>query len=228
MARTCPKCYAKCPEADKFCGKCGSELEIADFNVSVMPHPPTKRGKPAKDFPIDTDSESSKQLIKSFIKRSEKCPHCGYPNAKGNTICVNCHKNLNKSSGRNIRRRENAPIQAPSNNSNGGEITISPYARHKCKLISIPEKGEEKIQDIVLEALKTTNVISLNRNNTDPGNNTISRSLHAIIKYADGKWTIIDKSINHNTFLQLNEPHTLKNGDVIILGDRRFKFVELS
>ena len=64
----------------------------------------------------------------------------------------------------------------------------------------------------------------LNRENLDEENMTLSGGEHAALAFKDGKWTIEDKSSNGATFVQANRPIELADGDMIILGQKIFRF----
>ena len=66
--------------------------------------------------------------------------------------------------------------------------------------------------------------ITLDRTMLDAGNNSISRSGHASIYQKDGKWYLENKTALRTTFIQVNGPMQLSDGDVVLLGDSLFKF----
>ena len=66
----------------------------------------------------------------------------------------------------------------------------------------------------------------LNRGNLEPDNFTISQKVQAIMACKDGKWYIKDQSPYKTTFVLASEEVPLKNGDVILMGNRRFVFSE--
>ena len=64
----------------------------------------------------------------------------------------------------------------------------------------------------------------LNRENTDPSNQTITSQTQAIVKKDGDKWVITDQSALQSTFVQASRPIELQNGDLILLGDQLFRF----
>jgi hypothetical protein len=66
--------------------------------------------------------------------------------------------------------------------------------------------------------------VELNRENLEEENNTITGKLQAIVEFKDGKWFLTDKSRLNTTFIHPSVPTELKPGDIILFGDRQFKF----
>ena len=64
----------------------------------------------------------------------------------------------------------------------------------------------------------------LNRDNTDPGNTTITSQVQAELVFEDGAWYICDKSAQQTTYVHAGRKTRLEKGDIIILGNRRFEF----
>jgi hypothetical protein len=108
-----------------------------------------------------------------------------------------------------------APFKKPADMMNK---TINPYGKKTIKLIRLAPDGQETQ---VIE-LSETEVV-LNRSNLDPGNNSLSGSSHAILKYSGGTWHLSDTSSFNNTFIYAGKDYPLKNGDIILLGDCKFK-----
>lgn len=101
--------------------------------------------------------------------------------------------------------------------------TIDPYRQvkgHSCSLKILPRENETK--DITIE-LGGDQVI-LNRDNLEPGNNTITGKQQAMIEYIDGDWYITNKSTQETTFLLIKGSLKLNDGDIIVMGDRKFCF----
>jgi len=66
--------------------------------------------------------------------------------------------------------------------------------------------------------------IELNRSNLDPGNSSITGKVQAELTYEDGTWRMKDRSELQTTFLLASTPTPLKDGDILLLGDRKFIF----
>lgn len=87
----------------------------------------------------------------------------------------------------------------------------------------VKRNGERRQpEDIELEGES----VVLNRDNTDPGNLSITSRSQAVITRKDDKWVIEDRSEQKTTFVQASSPHELHEGDIILLGNRLFIFHE--
>lgn len=64
----------------------------------------------------------------------------------------------------------------------------------------------------------------LNRANTDPDNLSITSRQQASISNVNGKWVITDMSDQKTTFVHPSPGHELKDGDMILMGNRLFIF----
>lgn len=129
-----------------------------------------------------------------------ECPFCGYPASQG--VCPNCGKNKNRNTVMQTRGR-NVPVAA------GCSLTIIPEYNESFEPKRLEYQGEQ---------------ITLNRSNTEPANLSITSKIQAELTYEDGKWFISDKSEYETTYIQVQGKMELKPGDIILLGDRRFKF----
>lgn len=67
---------------------------------------------------------------------------------------------------------------------------------------------------------------NLNRENLDKDNPTITTKVQAALTNKDGKWYIQDKSAQKTTFVHAGDPIQLKDGDIILMGNRTFIFNE--
>ena len=91
----------------------------------------------------------------------------------------------------------------------------------KCKLTLIPEE-DEKIEPVPNDYEGAS--IILTRENTEANNRTITSKEQAELINEDGKWFILNKSELGSTYLEASRKLELQPGDIIVLGDRRFKF----
>ena len=80
------------------------------------------------------------------------------------------------------------------------------------------------IEDEVKEFTYEEDAIKLNRNNLDPDNITITGRTQAELVYENGKWFLKDMSDLKTTFIRATESTELKEGDIILMGDRKFVF----
>lgn len=65
----------------------------------------------------------------------------------------------------------------------------------------------------------------LNRANLDENNYTITSKVQAEVFFTNKKWHVVDKSEFKTTFVQACNPVELKDGDIVLMGDRKFIFM---
>ena len=85
------------------------------------------------------------------------------------------------------------------------------------------KRDDEMMFNLEKLAFDTAEVV-LNRQNTDPENSSITSCQQAIMSFEDGKWYIEDRSSFKTTFIRVTKKTELQEGDIIVLGDRAFKF----
>jgi len=179
----------------------------------------------------------------------KSCPKCGYPVLGTFTTCPGCGSPLTggaaaagpaKSAAAEL---EELDLKTTCDKC-GKEVPITstrcPYCnepirqktvfvrRHniappkpKCALTIIPDEGE------TTEAHKNSyegDHVMLNRDNTEPENRSITSKEQAEIVCEDGKWYILNHSEMCTTAVEAGRKIEILPDDVIVLGDRRFKF----
>lgn len=173
-----------------------------------------------------------------------KCSACGYLYSSEMENCPNCGKSgsnhlSQKSQNNNGNKIGEGLIKCPichemvpskfSFCANCGKPfkmgTVNPWAKPQngasCSLT--PMAWEE--ENLLPKTIKYSgNSIILNRDNTDPNNNSITSKEQAILTYEDGVWFIEDKSQMQTTYLHVSKKTKLEDGVIIILGNRRFIF----
>ncbi len=68
--------------------------------------------------------------------------------------------------------------------------------------------------------------VSLNRDNTETSNASITSKVQAVVSNDNGTWYIEDRSEQHTTFVLASRRIELHDGDMILLGNRLFEFHE--
>jgi len=147
-----------------------------------------------------------------------KCPECGYELENG--VCPSCgydsiaekeseekQKNMNKEGKKTVRPRRKGEKD--------GRFVLTPISE---------ETGQPEGDLIQFEG----NEVELNRENTDPKNETITSQQQAIVTHENGKWCIEDKSEYKTTFVQASRKIEIQNGDLILLGNQLYQFNSLS
>ena len=196
----CNNCGWNNPETNSKCEKCGAALSAprqsqqADMNENL------------KKTIVDADAFG--QQVNSNV-----CPKCGYPMREGTTVCPQCGYGASG----NVGQQPVAHIQK--------QETVNPYvnlnAGHSCVLTPIARDNEKNVP---APQSYTGETIELNRDNTDNGNMTITSKVQAQLTFENGNWFIEDKSSQKTTFVLAKEKVALKDGDVILLGNRQFMF----
>ena len=132
------------------------------------------------------------------------CPQCGYEMENG--VCPMCGHTVNTPAA--DPRKTMRPIRKGDKE---GTFTLTPISEET----GMPE-GEAMKYD--------GNDVCLNRDNTDPRNKTITSQEQAAISFADGKWSIIDKSQLKTTFVQAENAIELQDNSIILLGSQLYRF----
>jgi FHA domain len=124
------------------------------------------------------------------------------------------------------KRASNTAIFAIANDAmtkSSSNKTVNPYTQAQPK----PTKSVVKLTPISKEneylahtlAIEEASMV-INRANIDPENPTISGRGHALIEVKNGQVFLSNQTTAETTFIQVKQPTQLRNGDVILLGDR--------
>lgn len=176
------------------------------------------------------------------------CPKCGYPVLGTFTTCPGCGSPLGGGAAETPKKTAAQEIEELDIKTTcdkcGKEVSVTysfcPYCnepirqktvfvrRHniappkpKCSLTVIPDEGEG------IEARKNSyegNQVMLTRENTEPENRSITSKEQAELVCEEGKWYILNHSELCTTAVEAGRKLEIQPGDVIVLGDRRFKF----
>ncbi|MEM7104798.1 MAG: adenylate/guanylate cyclase domain-containing protein [Bacteroidota bacterium] len=189
--------------ADKTeCVKCGHPLSGEQ--------PPKQQEEQPAEKPIANDPKKtivgapvSQPFLDSPAEspQSIACPKCSYPVRKNESFCPNCGAAINQSS--------NSKKTVALGDFNIGESKPS---------FSIASDRDQKTTDF------SGKEVILNRQNLDEDNMTISGEAHAKFVYKNGQWYLSDMSSNNATFIQVNGELPINDGDMIILGQKIFRF----
>ncbi|MDR1555695.1 MAG: FHA domain-containing protein [Tannerellaceae bacterium] len=156
------------------------------------------------------------------------CPKCDYRVRANEKSCPNCGYLLETGQaddipGKEIKEHEDKRPLAWADK----RTTVNPWAippqSNVCTCSLTPLAAENEKTNVTPIDFTGKEVI-LKRDNTEPGNLTITSKEQAALLYEDNKWFIEDRSEMKTTFIHVGEKKELKNGDIIILGNRRFIF----
>ncbi|HIZ87626.1 MAG TPA: zinc ribbon domain-containing protein [Candidatus Coprenecus pullistercoris] len=218
----CSNCGWENPAGTSRCTKCNAQLQ-------------GNAGPSGQGGHYGSSSSGSNQPLRATVREEEvfgskpiekrpttgSCPKCGYPVGRMMTTCPRCGHNI---SGAGHKPQEAPYSGAGSAQNKGG--TVNPWAKPQnasfCTLTPIPWEGEnvEEYQPIKYSG----DSIVLSRANTDPNNNTITSKTQAEIIYDNGAWWIVDRSAQQTTYVHAGRKSKIEDGDIIILGNRRFVF----
>ena len=222
----CKFCGWSNPGHVSVCQKCGNPTEV----VEVAPRYEQREGD---------DDDKKTVIIKrgaGVASRVEKrrCPNCSYPVLKGMNVCPQCKYELGQGDFLLPEQEMAQPEQAPvpqNDRDSEDKKTINPYfnkkkvepVKGKFSLSPIRREDEESSPKTVEF---TGDNIPLNRQNTEPENNSITGRVQAVMTFEDGHWCIQDQSEQRTTFVHAVRKTTLQDGDIILLGNRMFEFHE--
>ena len=199
-AKGCPECGYPVRDTGGTCPHCGYVFAEEKQETPVDKEPELLQQKEQQPAP-----ESAPEAPKPTIKT---CAFCKSPVSEAAQYCSNCGASL-------MRERRFA------------DGTINPWIRAEqiqmpeCSLVLVAE-NDESINDSPI--CFSGHVIQLNRGNTEPVNQTITSKTQAELSFEDGKWYLQDKSALKTTYLYAGDKIELKQGNIIVLGNRSFKF----
>lgn len=220
----CQFCGWDNPQGKETCEKCNKPLMInepelqsnANQSASNNHERPTNRQVNESFNPKKTLRESDLNASKTAREASagNKCPECGFDMEDG--ACANCGYSVdvkedtkadNSAKVSDFRKT----VRPQRKGEKEGKFTLTPISE---------ETGLPEGETLSFEGNET----SLNRNNTDPKNSTITSLEQAKICFKDGKWGIVDSSEYKTTFVQASQSIELKSGNLILLGNQLYRF----
>lgn len=98
---------------------------------------------------------------------------------------------------------------------------VAPKSANACSLQPIARFEEDAVPNKTNFDAQT---VVLNRQNTDPTNPSITSRQQARLTFENGVWYIEDLSDLKTTFVRVARKTALQDGDIILMGDREFKF----
>lgn len=160
----------------------------------------------ASTMPQNKESNEKKTIKLSDygIDENVKCQNCGTDVSIEFSFCPKCGEKVHLPTVRAIRHK---PTEK--------------QIKSRCSLSLVLEEDEVTQER---KNIYEGDAIMLNRDNTEPDNRTITSREQAELSYKDGKWYIINKSELCSTYIEPRRAIELQSGDIIVMGDRKFKF----
>ena len=211
----CKNCKTANPIDALKCMNCNAPL---DGSMAIQ----HDKGKIPKEKPGKIDKSTT--AIHQNTDKQRICPHCSYPNQATALTCVRCRTSLNIDKAP-VSRSEVEPKSKPAKNKETMGLTVNPWAEKPVipdKYHLIPLKSDFTTSGEPIHLKEGSN--NLNRANLDPGNTSITSSSQAVIKQDGGKWILEDTSSMMTTFVKVNGATELNDGDIILMGNKLFRF----
>ena len=212
------------------CKNCGWENHVGEKKC-IKCNAPLTENRDVEDLKkTKRDADSKKK-----DDNTNTCIHCGYPISSINsTSCPNCANNLHNQP-QNDKKTKACPkcgaeVTAKDNfcNTCGTQLRMgtenpwnNPQQKISCSLKPL-SRTDENIEYPHISY--SGNMIILNRANTEPNNHTITSNEQAILINEEDSWYIEDRSEQKTTFVHAGKKMKIEDGDIIVLGNRLFKF----
>ena len=201
--KSCPHCGYPVVGDFTSCPNCGTSLAPAPTAIQQPIQQPVQQ---PVQLPVQQPVQKVAEDLGLDIEEEVKCEKCGTMVSIDFCFCPKCGERIHLPTVRAIKHKPVAPPEPP---------------KPKCCLTIIPEEGE------TTEAIRNDyegDSIILNRENTEKDNRTITSKEQAELICEDGKWYVLNHSELVSTYLEANRKLAIEPGDVIVLGDRRFRF----
>ena len=199
----CKKCNYPLQPGATVCPNCNTPVGGNAQQATIQPQPQ----RPHKPTVIGTltDEHTSQQ--------PEYQPHQRY---KDSGISFNTN-------GPQIPQPNN--IQKPKNTPFKGTVNIydNPMGMFQTEFTLTPIKRNNERHEFSTLNFEGDEVV-LNRANLEQNNMSITSQTQAIISCEDGKFYITDKSEFKTTFVQAKDKIEIKDGDIVLMGNRMFEF----
>ena len=233
----CKNCGWENPDNLTRCEKCGTALSGggAPYQAAPAAAPAQNFNKTVNEAVVFPDAAPAAPAAAAAAPTFHApvqgggsfCPKCGYPLRAGVHVCPNCHEVTTEAEVEQVPiSKPAAPKAAPKQQVAApvGGGTVNPWvqvaAGAHCSLEPVAQDGVETPAALELKGEKH----ELNRANLDPENQTITSKVQANLFFEDGQWYIEDKSAQQTTFIHADGKAALKEGDVILMGNRQFIF----
>lgn len=211
----CQFCGWENPETKSTCEKCNQPLvqtgSSIKSNVVSVPEEQVSDMQTQKDAQFNPKA-TVRETAANLSQPSDICPVCGY-NLDGEDVCPCCGASA-AGKAADVVEMDFKKTVRPNHNQR-----FNPEQPQGFSLVRLSES-----EDVIASTKYDSDEVALNRDNTDPSNQTITSQIQAIVKKEGSKWVITDQSALRSTFVQASRPIELQDGDLILLGDQLFRF----
>lgn len=217
----CNNCGWDNPNTNTRCEKCNVPL-ISGVNNYVQ-----ESETPSGSYLNKTVNEAVAFPERQTSPGSSTCPICGYPLRPGSTECPQCKQTrvVQEESQQSTPRNETGGQAVIHQSPRVAKGTVNPWtqvnAQCKCSLTPIQQNTDTETH--VAQVFKGETHV-LNRSNLDSDNMTITSKEQAHLTFENGQWYIEDASQQKTTFIHVGAKTALKDGDIILMGNRQFIF----
>lgn len=175
---------------------------------------PTNR-QPERAFNPKATVRETEANIPVVKEKPALCPDCGYELTDG--TCAYC--------GYNVKKEQEVKTEEVSRVAVNVRKTMRPVRKTEKNhaFVLVPISEETGMPEGEMLNYEGENVV-LNRDNTDPKNETITSQEQAVVSFENGKWCIEDRSEYKTTFVQAARKMELQAGDLILLGTQLYRF----
>jgi uncharacterized Zn finger protein (UPF0148 family) len=210
---SCPNCGADFTGADETEGiqKTETKAEETQSQEPVAPQSRNQSENGAAPVASGTIALGSMKDVEEDINIICTCEKCGEEISATYRFCPKCGEKIHQRTLQGFRHKKKKEV----------EETSQPTFKAMFNLTIVPEEDE----DMNAEAIHYEGAeVMLNRDNTEPDNRTITSKEQAVVLFEDHKWYIENRSEYDSTMIIANRKMEIQSGDVILLGDRRFRF----
>lgn len=228
----CKNCGWPNQPGETTCVKCHAPLEADNSGVGAY----SQHG--GSDARIHETVLEPMPVAEGFVNNQggAVCTQCGFPLRPGSEKCPKCGAIVQPNAQPGISRRgtvlnnpvttDAQPLHTPHKAKGQAMKTINPYldGYEPVPAASLkPLKRNSERKELPSFEFEGSQAI-LKRSNLDPDNGTIASECQAEIVNEGGKWFIKDCSDAKTTFVRAGEKIEIKDGSMILLGDRLFEF----
>lgn len=208
----CNFCGTINPAGARKCSSCNASLEGSV--IRNRPNPGNARNFNHREYNPYSEMRPKTEYEESTGNHAQEnncCPHCGYPLRKGASSCPNPECPTHNSHQKKTEKENVSQNKAE---------TVGAWNATPCFRIGPCGKDGSISNAKEYE----TEEITLGRDELLPGNNVISHK-HIHLINEDGQWYVEDVSSTHQTFISVKGKMPIENGDVLVLGNKFFRFV---